>query len=217
MYPEPQVGIPTWYLDALDRAGAVGVVLAPGIGSAPDVLARCDGLLLTGGEDLDPGLYGEAPVAQTYGFDGAVDAWEMALYRAAAGAGVPVLAVCRGMQLVNVAHGGSLVQHMTGHGLPTEGGSTPVPAAVEPGSHLAAALGGELAPVGRCSHHQAVATVGEGLVVVARAADGTVEGLEPDGDAWVVAVQWHPEESAATDEVQQTLFDSFVQECAARL
>ena len=221
--PEPQMAVPTWYLEALGRAGGVGAVFLPGAlgpDAAVAVVERVDGLLLTGGEDVDPALYGETPEPRTYGFDAAVDRWEEALYRAAVALDRPVLAICRGAQVLNVVHGGSLAQHVTGHGRPQEGVSEGVVAAVEPGSRLAAALGGELAPVGRCCHHQAVGRLGEGLAVVARADDGTVEGIEPvadaPGDPWVVGVQWHPEESAATDPVQQRLFATFVAECARR-
>lgn len=220
---EPQAAIPTYYLEALGRAGAVGAVLLPRAvadEAAADLLARFDGLLLTGGEDLDPALYGQEPHEATYGYDGDVDRWEAALYRAAVAHGLPVLAICRGHQLVNVVHGGTLDQHITGredrgpHGVPLGGGGSDVQVAVEPGSRLAEALGGELAPVGRCHHHQAVGEVGDGLRVVARAADGTVEGLEPEGDGWVVCVQWHPEDSADRDPVQQRLFAAFAAACS---
>lgn len=222
---EPQAAVPTYYLEALGRAGAVGAVLLPKAATAEaaaEVVARFDGLVLTGGEDLDPSMYGEDPVPETYGFDAGVDAWEVALYRAAVRLDRPVLAICRGHQLLNVAHGGSLDQHITGtegriaHGIPLGGGGSDVEVTVEPGSRLAAALGGELAPTCRCHHHQAVGRVGEGLRVVGRAPDGTVEALEPEGDAWVVSVQWHPEDSAMRDPVQQRLFHAFAQECTAR-
>lgn len=219
---EPQAAIPTYYLEALGRAGAVGSVLLPGAAvdeAALDLMARFDGLVLTGGEDLDPRLYGQEPVTETYGYDAAVDGWEAALYRAAVERGRPVLAICRGHQLLNVIHGGTLDQHIIGldgrvaHGIPLGGGGSDVAMAVEPGSRLAAALGGELGPVARCHHHQAVDRVGDGLRVVATAPDGTVEGLEPDGDAWVLSVQWHPEDSAMRDPVQQRLFAAFTHAC----
>ncbi|NLV54728.1 MAG: gamma-glutamyl-gamma-aminobutyrate hydrolase family protein [Acidimicrobiales bacterium] len=218
---EPQAAVPTYYLEALGRAGAVGVVLLPNAAldeAAADLMARFDGLVLTGGDDLDPGRYGEAPVPETYGFSAAIDAWEEALYLAAVELGRPVLAICRGLQLVNVAHGGTLRQHITGtsdvaHGVPLGGGGSDVEIAVEADSRLVELLGGERSPIGRCHHHQAVGLVGEGLRVTARAADGCVEGLEPDSGEWVVAVQWHPEDSAGRDPVQQRLFDGFVAAC----
>lgn len=219
---EPQAAIASYYLEALGRAGAVGAVLLPCAtddDAAQDLMGRFDGLVLTGGEDLDPSSYGEDPVPETYGCDAAVDGWEAGLYRAAVELGRPVLAICRGHQLLNVAHGGALDQHITGlggkvaHGIPLGGGGSDVEMAVEPDSRLAVALGGELNPVVRCHHHQAVDRVGDGLRVVATAPDGTVEGLEPEGDGWVVSVQWHPEDSAMRDPVQQRLFAAFVQAC----
>lgn len=219
---EPQAAIPAYYLEALGRAGAIGAVLLPeaaSVDAASDLMGRFDGLVLTGGEDLDPSLYGQEAAPETYGHDLGIDRWEEALYRAAVDLERPVLAICRGHQLLNAIHGGTLDQHITGaegriaHGIPLGGGGSDVTVAVEPDSRLAEALGGELAPIGRCHHHQAVATVGEGLRVVARAADGTVEAVEPEGDTWVVSVQWHPEDSAMRDPVQQRLFASFVEQC----
>lgn len=219
---EPQCALPTYYQDALARAGAIGALLLPC--AAPDaeaaeLISRFDGLVLTGGEDLDPAGYGEEPHAATYGFDAAVDSWETALYRAAVQTRTPVLAICRGHQLLNVAHGGTLDQHITGadrlvaHGIPLGGGGSDVPIAVTPGSRLAACLGASATVIGRCHHHQAVGRVGEGLSVTATAPDGIVEGLEPEGDGWVVSVQRHPEDSAARDPVQQRLFAAFAAAC----
>lgn len=221
---EPQACIPTYYLEGLGRAGAIGVVLLPNAAldeAADDLMARFDGLVLTGGEDLDPAAYGEAPAPETYGFRPEIDRWEEALYRAAVALDRPVLAICRGHQLLNVLHGGTLRQHITGttdvaHGIPLGGGGSDVEMTVEPGSRLADALQGDLAPIGRCHHHQAVGVVGEGLRVTARAADGCVEGLEPEGDAWVLSVQWHPEDSAMRDPVQQRIFAAFARACLDR-
>ncbi len=115
-----------------------------------------------------------------------------------------------------MAFGGDLDQHITGrdglgpHGIPNGGGGSPVDYVIEPDSALAAAMGGTTA-TGMCHHHQAVGRVGEGLRVVARAADGTVEAVEPvESAGWVVSVQWHPEDSAPRDPRQQALFDAFV-------
>jgi putative glutamine amidotransferase len=221
----PGVATPAPYLEAISRAGGLGVVLmpeAPADGVAEDVLDRFDGLLLTGGADLDPAGYGQEPVPETYGVDPTLDAFELALLDAARRRRQPVLAVCRGLQLLNVAHGGTLDQHITGqvglaaHGIPNGGGASAVPVEVEDGSRLAGALG-TTSVEGQCHHHQAVAEVGVGLRVTARAGDGVVEGLEPtDGDGWVVAVQWHPEESAGQDAVQQRLFDTLVVRAGVR-
>ena len=219
---EDHVGLPADYQAELARAGAIPLMVAPA-GIAPAdaeaAIARVDGLVLTGGEDVDPSLYGQEAVPETYGHDEAIDRTEEALYRAARARGVPVLAICRGTQLLNVVHGGTLDQHIVGqperllHGIPMGGGGSEIGVAVEPGSRLAEALG-TIEAVGVCHHHQAVDRVADDLHVVARAPDGTVEGLEPvDGDGWVVAVQWHPEDSAATDPVQHALFTAFVAAC----
>lgn len=221
---EDYVGLPADYHSQLAAAGALGVMLSPR--AVPDdeadpVMGRFDGLVLTGGEDVDPGLYGQEAVPETYGHDGGIDLFEGALYRAARRRGLPVLAICRGAQLLNVLHGGTLRQHIVGepgrmlHGIPMGGGGSEIGVAVEPGSRLAEALG-TVEAVGICHHHQAVDRVGDGLRVVARAADGTVEGLEAvDGDHWLVAVQWHPEDSSATDPVQHALFTAFTRACRA--
>jgi putative glutamine amidotransferase len=131
-----------------------------------------------------------------------------------------VLAICRGIQVLNVALGGSLDQHITGregvggHGDPGLRSETHE-VHIEPGSRTAKALGAETVSVSS-SHHQAVAEVGEGLVVSGRAPDGIIEAMEhPDG-SWVVAVQWHPERTAERDPAQQRLFDAFVDEASAR-
>lgn len=222
---EDYVGLPADYHAELAAGGALGVMLSPR--ALPDeeadvVVARFDGLVLTGGEDVDPALYGQEAVPETYGHDGGIDRFEEALYRAARRRGVPVLAICRGLQLLNVVHGGTLSQHIVGepgrllHGIPMGGGGSEIGASVEPGSRLAEALG-TIEAVGICHHHQAVDRVADDLRVVARAPDGTVEGLEPvDGDDWVVAVQWHPEDSSASDPVQRALFTAFAQACHER-
>lgn len=218
---EPAQAVPTYYLDALHRAGALGASLLPQPVEQTDagaIVARFDGLLVSGGVDVDPACYAQTPHPETTGFDEATDRWEIALIDAAVAASKPVLAICRGSQLLNVAFGGSLHQHLGdldgvgAHGIPNGGGGTSNEIHVTAGSRLARALGGTTA-VGNCHHHQAVDRVGEGLGVVARTADGVVEALEvADPERWVVGVQWHPEDSAMHDPVQQSLFDTFVAE-----
>jgi putative glutamine amidotransferase len=184
---------------------------------ARDRVASLGGLLLAGGADVDPQLYGEDPQPATYGVNLMVDEFEIALTRAALDAEVPVLAICRGIQVLNVALGGSLDQHITGreglvvHGIPNGGGGALHEVSVEPGSRLAKALGTDRA-TGMSHHHQAVDRLAVGLTVTATAPDGIVEAVEVDGPGWCVAVQWHPEDTAATDPVQQSLFDAFVQQ-----
>ncbi|HVM64612.1 MAG TPA: gamma-glutamyl-gamma-aminobutyrate hydrolase family protein [Acidimicrobiales bacterium] len=181
------------YVDAVVRAGGVPVVLpvlAPAL--AAGVVARVDGLLLPGGGDVAPASYGAVAEPETHGVDGPRDAWELAVASAALGRGVPVLAVCRGAQLLNVALGGSLVQHVPGHACAARYQELVHTLSVSGGSRLAGVLGGT--SVGANSlHHQAVGRPGERVRPVAWAEDGTVEGFEMDGHPHVLAVQWHPE------------------------
>jgi putative glutamine amidotransferase len=208
------------YLDGLRRAGGLPVALGgPHDGDPAEILAPFAGLMLTGGADVDPALYGEAAASQVYGIDDLRDVFEMGLIRAAVAAGLPLFGICRGAQVLNVAFGGSLWQHLgdlhlsVAHGVPV-GTAVPAVHAVEvaPGSRLAKLIGGA-AGIEQCIsiHHQAVRDVAAPLVATAWSADGLVEALEtpPDGP-WCVAVQWHPERAAASDAVQQGLFDGFV-------
>jgi len=209
---------PTRYVEALHRAGAQEAVLMPVVldeeGEADEVLERFDALLLLGGGDLDPSRYDQERHTKVYGVVPERDAFEITLARAAVARGMPLLAICRGHQVLNVALGGTLEQHLTvdGHGTPgVPGGSTMHAVRIKPGTRLAAATGVERAEV--CSHHhQAVDTLGDGLRAVAWADDGVIEGIELDGDAWVVGTQWHPEDTAAGDPTQQRLFDAFVEQ-----
>jgi putative glutamine amidotransferase len=210
------------YLDALRRSGAIGAVLAPDeLSSAlPEILGRFDGLVLAGGGDIDPDRYGDIAVEQVRGVDPVHDDAELAATAAALELGLPLLAICRGAQVLNVALGGTLHQH-----LPQPSDDLWRPDSVAHGGHLhetAVAAGSRLAgalgttrPVCASFHHQALAQLGAGLHVVARADDGVVEGVELEGSgAWVVGVQWHPEDTAASDAQQQRLFDTFVAEAA---
>jgi putative glutamine amidotransferase len=220
------VGVPARYVYAIRRARGQEAVFLPTELSDPAaraLLARFDGLLLLGGGDLDPATYGEAPNTRIYGVRAERDACELALVRAAVAVGLPTLAICRGHQVLNVALGGSLDQHITGraglleHGVPgADGGARIHDVEIDAGSRLSAAMGVTRATVSS-HHHQAVARMGSGLRATARAADGIVEGIEPDdpGASWIVRVQWHPEDTADTDPANQALFDTFVQECAA--
>ena len=219
----PAIAVPTRYVEALNRAGAQEAVVMPyelDAAEARDRMLDFDGLVLIGGGDVGPSAYGEEREEATRGVIGFRDHFELALARAALDTKVPILAICRGHQVLNVALAGSLEQDIAGraglleHGVPgTAGGSRMHGVDVQPGSRLAAAL---QATQVECSsrHHQAIDRVGDGLRVVARAPDGVIEGVELDGDAWVVGVQWHPEDTAATDRTQQRLFDTFVDHAA---
>ena len=215
---EPAQALPTYYLDALHAAGGIGASVVRQDPDEVDVdafLSRFDGLMVTGGLDADPAMYRQEPHSATGAFDTVADRWEIALIGAARRSGMPLLAICRGHQLLNIAQGGTLHQHLGDldgvgpHGIPDGGGGTPNAMIVESGSRLAAAIGTEDV-VGNCHHHQAVDEVGASLVVTARAADGVIEGLECPDDRWTVAVQWHPEDSSRNDPTQQRLFEAFI-------
>jgi putative glutamine amidotransferase len=215
---------PQNYADALARAGARPMVVPPvRAGSAAEWLDGVDGLVLSGGGDVDPARYGKEPHPQEYGVESDVDQFELDLLGAALDRGLPVLAVCRGAQLLNVAFGGTLHQHLaaTGglldHGVPSTRKPSHHRVRIVAGSQLAAALGVEAATVASI-HHQAIDIVADELTVTARAPDGMVEAIEPrePGSAWVVGVQWHPEWTADRDPIQQRLFDCFVAEARDR-
>ncbi len=201
-WERPSMVLPSVYRDAVNDAGGVCVLLPPQNVSdevARHVVAGIDALVLTGGVDVDPALYGAARGPRTEDPRPERDAWERQLFEAAQEAAIPVLAICRGLQLLDVVHpGGTLHQHLpdvVGHErhspAPTAFGTTRV--RVLAGTRLATILGeGEVDA--QCHHHQAVDAVGEGLVVSARADDGTVEAVEAPGDRFVVGVQWHTEE-----------------------
>ena len=253
MTPRPRVAVPTYhlglgrvsgwvagghalpetYVGSLRRAGVRPLLLPVGEpGPADELLEGFDGLLLAGGGDIDPNRYDADPHPDQYGVDTDRDATELDLLLAAREAGLPVLAICRGIQLVNVATGGTLHQHLpddTGrmtHGDPMGGLSASHGVTVTEGSALAEAVGrriiaGETTQalrIERCTshHHQGIERVGGGLRAVGWSDDGLVEALEPEGDGpWMVAVQWHPEVTAEQDPVQQAIFDAFGLQCAA--
>jgi putative glutamine amidotransferase len=218
------VATPETYLTALRRAGAHGAVVMPdelGGAEAGQLLDRFDGLLLIGGGDLDPETYGQSREREVYGVLARRDGFELPLARAAIARAMPTLAICRGHQVLNVALGGTLDQHLAPgtvpHGVPgVAGGSSTHEVRVHAGSRLATALGATSAAVSS-QHHQAIDELGADLEAVAWADDGVVEGIELTlPDHWVIGVQWHPEDTAGTDAVQQRLFDAFVGEVARR-
>lgn len=211
--------LPEGYVAGLRRAGGRPILVPGGDAEgAEETLAGCDGLLLAGGGDVVPSRYGGREHPSQYGLDPERDDTEVALLAAARAAGLPVLAVCRGMQVVNVAFGGTLEQHLpdrlgTAHGDPVGGLSAAHDVDVAAGSRLAeAAVGAKRFERVTSHHHQGVAEVGDGLVAVGWSADGLVEAVEADDGAWLVAVQWHPEATAGHDEAQQALFDGLVAE-----
>lgn len=207
--------LPREYVDAVWRAGGLPLLVPPVAGMVEDVLSRVDGLLLAGGGDLDPSHYGGLPHETIYNLNRERDEFELELARLFLGTRRPLLGICRGMQTLNVALGGTLIEHLPDvvgetvlHRLPPrEPGRHAV--RVAPGSRLATILG-ELDFVSATWHHQAVRRPAEGLCVVAHAPDGTIEAAEMPDHPWLIAVQWHPELTAADDLVQQRLFDDFI-------
>ena len=198
--------------EAVLRAGGEPLMVHPwapdGVADAAEVadrLAFADAVLLPGGGDLAPSTYGEALAHdEVYDVDAEQDAFDLAVARWALDAGVPVLAICRGAQVVNVALGGSLEQHMERphrHHVDT----------VAISDDALAGIVGSRTIEASCYHHQCITRLGDGLSVAATAADGTVEAISAVGRAsWFVGVQWHPEDNASTHSGQQALFDALV-------
>jgi putative glutamine amidotransferase len=205
--------VPETYLIAIERAGGIPMLLPPQpvrAGLVDRVLDGLEGLVLTGGADLDATRYGAEPGPNTQRARLDRDAWEIALVIGALERDMPILAICRGLQLLNVALGGTLHQHVpdvvgSSRHAPTPGRYGTNQIAVEPASPLGALLG-ETVTV-RCHHHQAIDRVADRLVVAAHSAtDGIVEAATVDGARFAVGVQWHPEESP--DDLR--LFDAFL-------
>jgi len=204
------------YNEAVARLGGLPLMvsnLAPELAQA--YLAEADGLLLTGGVDVDPSLFGAEPHPLLGLVDGPRDQFELALYHAARAKGVPVLGVCRGHQLINVAAGGTLHQHLPAltetvqHEQLEIGGAPSHGVALEPDSALAQAFGAEHVRT-NSYHHQAVDRPGQGLRVVGRSADGVVEALEGTEGPFVLGVQWHPEMSFEAHPEQIAPFSAFM-------
>ncbi|MDX3863108.1 gamma-glutamyl-gamma-aminobutyrate hydrolase family protein [Streptomyces europaeiscabiei] len=202
-------------IEAVWRAGGEPASIHPAAGDAAARLARFDGVLLPGGGDLAPYRYGAADTHDSvYDVDEAQDAFDLEVARAALRSGIPLLAVCRGLQVVNVALGGTLEQDMGGP--EREHRHLVHPVALRHGTVLERATGAQKVEAS-CYHHQRVDRLGEGLEITARAADGTAEGLELRGaPGWFTAVQWHPEDTAHEDPAQQALFDALVRAAGDR-
>lgn len=215
-YYEEFFYLPALYVDAVRRAGGVPLLLPPGGDDWQAWLAAIDGLIVSGGGDISPDAYhGHANHSQLAGVDLERDASEIALLRQVTGEPVmPVLCICRGMQVLNVALGGTLYEHIPDvrdediHRA-GDGGWARHVVEVAPGSFLAQVMGATSLTT-YSGHHQAVKDLGRGLVVVASADNGIPEALEIPDHPWLVAVQWHPEMSAASQPSQQRIFDSLV-------
>ena len=219
--PNNRYILPAEYVDAVRRAGGIPLLLPPGEERMDAVLPLLKAVVFSGGGDLDPELYGGAHHETIYMVEPERDRSEIDLARRVFDLEVPTLAICRGSQIVNVARGGTLIEHLpdavgetVNHRVPPRE-PTPHPIRVEPASRLAGVLG---ATDFSCMswHHQAIRQVAPGFEVVAHAPDGTIEGLEMPSHPWLVAVQWHPELTAAEDPIQQRLFDALVEAAGIR-
>jgi putative glutamine amidotransferase len=206
--------VPCEYVDVVRLAGGVPIVLPAVEGDIPEALDVIDALILPGGGDIDPAHYGGVRHEANYGISAERDGFELALARAVlARRDLPVLCICRGMQLLNVALGGDLVSHIPdrfgediAHRHPEH---RPVqhPVRLEAKSRLAAILGADALTV-HSVHHQAVGRLGEGLRAVAWSPDGVIEAVESERHPFLIGVQWHPELAALGDDRQRRLFEA---------
>ena len=213
-WERPAAVLPVSYVDCVAGAGGRPLLLPPSEGpggdeaSVGDVVSILDALVLVGGGDVDPARYGAIPDPATSGVSHRRDDSELELLGAALAADLPVLAICRGMQLLNVHLGGSLLQHLpdvvghSGH-RPAAGCFGPTVVVVEPGSLLSKIVDESVTV--QCSHHQAVDRLGVGLAATAWAPDGVVEAVELSSAPFVVGVEWHPEEDS-----DQRLFEALI-------
>jgi putative glutamine amidotransferase len=223
-WPHGGYGVPGPYLDSLRRAGARAAIVSPGEpGSPEEILDPFDALLLVGGGDVDPERYEQERGDHVYGVEPDRDAFEIDLLHAADRMGLPTLCICRGMQVMNVAFGGTLLQHLPGmpglleHGVPVQDTQSLHEVETAPSSRMRATAGVERL-VCSSHHHQGVDRVGSGLRATGWSEDGLVEAIERDrtGDTdgrpyeadWMLGVQWHPEDTADDDPAQQSLFDA---------
>jgi putative glutamine amidotransferase len=210
----PAYSVGHTYCDAIGRAGGIPVLLTPDaetVVGLEDVVRRLDGIVLPGGPDIDPARYGATTRHDTlYGVNADHDALDLTLARLAIDQRKPLLAICRGHQVLNVALGGTLHQHITDEQTTVAHRFALHEATVDSGSRLHGIVGDR--PNGHSVHHQAIDRLGDGLTATAWADDGVIEAVELSG-CWALGVQWHPEDTAATDPVQQRLFDALIGAC----
>ena len=214
------------YVESVKRAGGEPVEVAAGVENPEHILKRVDALLLTGGADVDPNLYGEAPHPTFESAEAGRDAFEIALSRAAVKSGMPLLAICRGMQVLNVAMGGTLIQDIPSEVAGALSHSVPEPRFaiahevwVARGTRLSKLLADHMEDGETCHvnsrHHQAVKIAAPGFDVTATSPDGVAEAMEKEDESFCVAVQWHPENFWRTGEFR-SLFEGLVEAANAR-
>jgi putative glutamine amidotransferase len=207
--------LPCEYVDVVRLAGGVPLVLPAVEGEIPEALEAIEALILPGGGDVDPAHYGGVRHEANYGISAERDGFELALARVVLARSIPVLCICRGMQLLNVALGGDLVSH-----IPDRFGDQVIhrhpelrpvehPVRIDPASRIADILGATELVV-HSVHHQAVGRLGTGLKAVAWSEDGVIEAVESERHPFLIGVQWHPELGALGDERQRRLFEALV-------
>jgi putative glutamine amidotransferase len=211
------------YSDSVRRGGGLPVILIPVEDEAIDeILDRIDGVMFTGGGDIDPGRYGAEPVDSVRRVDPERDEFELALVHRLLERQMPTMAICRGLQIINVGLGGTLVQDLPshrgahGHDVVGEGAYTPhSKALIDPGCRISSIIGDGLHSINSI-HHQAIEDLGDGLRVVGAAPDGTIEAIEHEDSNWpLIAVQWHPEFLGVRDHgPSHDLFQAFIEAAA---
>ncbi|MBI1877519.1 MAG: gamma-glutamyl-gamma-aminobutyrate hydrolase family protein [Chloroflexi bacterium] len=208
--------LPAEYVDSVRRADGIPILIPPGEKQLDEMLSHLDGLILSGGGDVDPALYGGEPHQAVYNVSPERDNSEATIVSKLVDSGLPMLCICRGLQMLNVALGGTLIGHLpevVGEEVPHRApprNSVMHPVQIQPDSKLAEIMQGDWVETASW-HHQAPDQVAPALKVVATAPDGVLEALEMPNHPWLVAVQWHPELTAAYDPTQQRLFDTLVE------
>ncbi len=201
-----------FYADAVHRAGGLPSLIPPtdDTDAVDATIDRCDGMILLGGGDVSPSSYGQSERSQLYGVNEFIDRFEIAAIHRAIARDIPILAICRGHQLLNVALGGTLIQHLD---TTADHRDTMHDVQLVPGSKVALAMGTH-EPLVHSFHHQAIDALGNNLAVVGTYRDGTIEAVEHTTASWIVGVQWHPEDTAGDDPAHQGLFDELVRRSA---
>ena len=211
-----QYYLPAVYINAVRRAGGLPLMIPPGEPRLDMILRQMDGLILTGGGDIDPKWYQGHPHSTMYSIDEERDTTEITLARKILNTAIPLLGICRGVQVLNVALGGTLIEHIPDeveelieHRLPSRK-PTPHTVSIQADTRLASILGQTQISV-LSWHHQALRKVAPSLIVSSYAPDQVIEAVEHSTHPWLIGVQWHPELTAETDPLQQKLFDALVQ------